>query len=105
MNDSEFNTLADAALKQIEAGLEASDADLDFEMPSAGVLEIEFEDGSKIIVNRHGAAQEVWVAARSGGFHFRWDGSVWRDTRSGDELLAALSKLTSLQSGQPVRLL
>ena len=81
MNDSEFAALTDAVLKKIEAGLEASDADLDFEMPSVGVLEIEFADRSKIIVNRHGVAKEVWVAARSGGFHYRWDGTDWRDTR------------------------
>ena len=102
MNDSEFNTLADTALKQIETGLEASAADLDFAMVSAGVLEIEFADGSKIIVNRHGAAKEMWVAARSGGFHFRWDGKVWRDTRDNAELMAALSALVSAQAGEPV---
>jgi CyaY protein len=104
MNDSEFNALADSALKQIEAGLEASGADLDFEMASAGVLEIEFADGSKIIVNRHGAAREIWVAARSGGFHYRWDGTVWRDSRDGSELLAALSILVSAQAGAAVEL-
>lgn len=104
MNDSEFNALADAVLKKIEAGLEASGADLDFEMPSGGVLEIEFADRSKIIVNRHGAAREVWVAARSGGFHYRWDGAAWRDSRDGSELLAALSKLVSAQAGELVEL-
>ncbi|HCZ15966.1 MAG TPA: iron donor protein CyaY, partial [Candidatus Accumulibacter sp.] len=50
MNDSEFNALANAALQHIEAGLEASAADLDFEMISDSVLEIDFADGSKIIV-------------------------------------------------------
>ncbi|MBL8415105.1 MAG: iron donor protein CyaY [Propionivibrio sp.] len=104
MNDSDFNALADAALTRIEAGLEASGADLDFAMVSAGVLEIEFADGSKIIVNRHGAAQEVWVAARSGGFHYRWDGAAWRDTRDSRELMAALSALVSAQVGEPVDL-
>ena len=104
MNDSEFNDLTDAVLGQIEAGLEASGADLDFEMPSGGVLEIEFSDRSKIIVNRHAAAREVWVAARSGGFHYRWDGAVWRDSRDGSELLAALSTLVSMQAGVPVEL-
>lgn len=104
MNESEFNTLTDAVLKHIEAGLEASGADLDFEMASGGVLEIEFADRSKIIVNRHGAAKEVWVAARSGGFHYRWDGAAWRDTRDGSELLAALSTLVSAQAGEPVEL-
>ena len=104
MNDNEFNTLADTALARIEAGLEASGADLDFAMVSAGVLEIEFADGSKIIVNRHGAAQEMWVAARSGGFHFRWDGNAWRATRDGGELMAVLSVLGSAQAGEPVEL-
>ena len=104
MNDSEFNTLADAVLSRIETGLDESGADLDFAMISAGVLEIEFADRSKIIVNRHGAAKEMWVAARSGGFHFRWDGQHWRDTRDGGELLAALSSLVSAQSGTPLKL-
>ena len=104
MNDSEFNTLADAMLARIESGLDASGADLDFAMISAGVLEIELADASKIIVNRHAAAQELWVAARSGGFHFRWDGRCWRDTRDGGELLAALSALISAQSGTPLSL-
>jgi len=104
MNESEFNVLADAALKQIEAGLDASGADLDFAQVSSGVLEIEFADGSRIIVNRHAAAQEMWVAARSGGFHFRWDGAVWRDTRAAGELMAALSALVSEQAGETVDL-
>ena len=104
MNDSEFNTLADAALSRIEAGLDACGADLDFAMVSAGVLEIELADRSKIIVNRHNAAKELWVAARAGGFHFRWDGNDWRDTRDGGELIAALSRLISAQGGTPVSL-
>ena len=104
MNDSEFDALADAALKHIEAALERSGADLDFALVTAGVLEIEMADGSKIIVNRHAAAQDMWVAARSGGFHFRWDGQSWLDTRGGGELMAALSALVSTQSGETVNL-
>ena len=104
MNDSEFIALADQTLKQLELALETSDADLDCSMTSNGVLEIEFDDGGKIIVNRHAVAKEMWVAARSGGFHFRWDGSVWRDTRTGGELMAALSDLVSAQSGTKVDL-
>ena len=104
MNDSEFNSLADTVLKQIEIGLEVSGADVDFSTAAEGVLEIEFADKSKIIVNRHGAAKEVWVAARSGGFHFRWDGNAWRDTRDSSELMLALSALVSIQSGETVDL-
>jgi CyaY protein len=104
MDDREFNTLADAVLARIEAALESSDADIDFELAAGGVLEIEFGDGSKIIVNRHGAAREIWVAARAGGFHFRWDGSGWRDTRDGAELMSKLSVLASQQAGEAINL-
>jgi CyaY protein len=105
MDEREFESRATPALQAIERALEASGAELDFELKEGGVLEIEFEDGSKIIVNRHGAAREIWVAARSGGFHFRWDGGAWRDTRGGAELFAALSQLVSQQLGRGVRLL
>ena len=81
MNESEFNGLADKMLDRIERALEHCGADLDCSRVGDGVLEIEFEDASKIIVNRHLAAQELWVAARSGGYHFRWDGESWRNTR------------------------
>ena len=106
MNDSEFKALADAALERIEAALDraADDADLDWSRVATGVLEIEFADGSKIIVNKHGVAREIWVAARSGGFHFRFDGARWCDTRDGEELLAKLSRLASGQAGEPVPL-
>jgi CyaY protein len=104
MEDREFNTLADAALARIEAALEASCADIDFELAAGGVLEIEFADGSKVIVNRHGVAREIWVAARAGGFHFRWDGAAWRDTRDGGELMNKLSALASQQAGEEINL-
>lgn len=103
MEDKEFNALADLALTAIDAALEASDADVDCELAAGGVLEIEFADGSKIIVNRHGVAKEIWVAARAGGFHFRWDGAVWRDTRDGTELMEKLSALASQQAGESIR--
>lgn len=104
MNDTDFEKLADQALARVETAFEESGLDADIQLKEGGVLEIEFEDGSKLIVNRHRPAREIWVAARSGGFHFRWDGAVWRDSRSGDELFAALSRLASQQSGQPVLL-
>ena len=102
MTESEFERLADAALTAVERSLEASGVDADTQTKGAGVLEIEFEDGSRMVLNRHGAARELWVAARSGGFHFRYDGQAWRDTRDGGEFFAALSKLVSAQSGAPV---
>ena len=104
LSDTEFERLAAQVLARVEAALDASGIDADFELKEGGVLEIEFADGSKIIVNRHAAAREIWVAARAGGFHFRWDGGAWRDSRDGSELFAALSKLVSAQGGNAVLL-
>jgi iron-sulfur cluster assembly protein CyaY len=102
MTPSEFDSLADAMLERIARAVEETGADCDCEPKGSGVLELEFADGSRIVVNRHSAASQIWVAARSGGYHFRWNGSDWVDTREGGELLAALSKLVSEQSGRAV---
>ena len=102
MTESEFEALADAVIAALERALEASALDVDLQMKGSGVLEVEFADGGKIIVNRHNAAREVWVAARSGGFHFRYDGARWLNTRDGSELFASMSRLCSAQGGTPV---
>ena len=102
MTEAEFERLSRSTLEQLRAAVEASGIDADVEEKGDGVVELEFEDGSRMVINRHGAAREIWVAARAGGYHFRWDGSAWRDTREGTELFAALSKLVSAQGGIPV---
>ncbi len=104
MDEREYGQRADATLHDIEARLDALGGDFDYEIAGGGILEIEFPDGSKIIVNKQAAAREIWLAARSGGFHYRWDGAGWRDTRSGEELYAALGRLIGMQSGTPVDL-
>ncbi len=104
MTESEFNALADAALERLERTLEEHAPDCACETKADGVLELEFDDGSRIIVNRHSPAREIWVAARSGGHHFRWDGAKWADTRDGLELFQSLSKLVSAQSGRAISL-
>lgn len=102
MNESEFNALAVSTLDRLAAAIEGSQLECDCEFKGDGVLEIEFENGIRIIVNRQSAAQELWVAAKSGGFHFRHDGTSWLNARDGSELFATLSRLVSEQSGQSV---
>lgn len=108
MTETEFLVLSAAVLRQIEQSVEsaAADAGVDVECSFSGnVLEIEFVDnGSKIIVNSQAPMQEIWVAAKSGGFHFRCDGDRWVDTRSGEELYAALTKMASAQAGHSLTL-
>jgi CyaY protein len=99
MTDADFESFAEATLAAIERALDRVALDVDVEAKGDGVLEIEFADGSKVIVNRHAAAREIWVAAKSGGFHFRRVGETWHDTRDGTELFAALSRIVSAQSG------
>lgn len=100
MDEFEFNVLADAELARIEAALEQCGAEIDIEPKPGGVLEVEFENGTRIIINRHSAAREIWVAAKSGGFHFRPAEGGWRATRDGAELYAMLSMLVSEQAGR-----
>jgi CyaY protein len=104
MSDPTFQRDAETTLDALEAALErAADAGLDVEIErTGGVITLSFEDGSKIIVNSHSAAQEIWIAARAGGFHYRRRDGRWIDGRSGDELFAALSRLVSQQAGSAV---
>ena len=104
VTDSEFEALADAAIAALERALDATTLDLDIETKGAGVLEVEFTDGARVVINRHTAAREIWVAARSGGFHFRYETGKWHNTRDGSELFAALSRLFSAHSGTAVTL-
>ena len=104
MNESEFESLADRTIAELEQAFERAAPDADVEAKGTGMLEVGFADGSKIVINRHGAAREIWVAARGGGFHFRHDGAAWRDTRAGTELFDAVSRLATQQYGEEVRL-
>jgi CyaY protein len=104
MEESTFNALAEAELARIEEALETCGIDIDVEARPGGILEVEFEDGSKIIINRHSAAREIWVAAKSGGFHFRPEDGRWIAGRDGAELYALLSRVVGEQAGQAVEL-
>ncbi len=98
MEETEFHRAVDGVLSRIERAAEGSegiDADLE-----AGILTLECPDGSRIIVNRQTPNREVWVAARSGGFHFAWKDGAWRDTRSGEELFASLARIVLAQGGE-----
>lgn len=103
MTETEFMKLADATLSQIEDAFDRASAvaGVDIECARSGnVLEIEFVDNdTKIIVNSQAAMQEIWVASKSGGFHFKLREGQWLDTRDRSELFAALSRMASAQAG------
>jgi CyaY protein len=99
MSEKNFNELADAVFQRIEQALDDSDADIDYDS-NGSVMEIEFADGSQVIVNRHAANQEIWLAAKSGGFHYKYQNGNWFSQRDGSELFARLSELVQLGSGK-----
>ena len=103
IEESAFIALTDRVLETIGTALDAAGSDLDWS-ENDGVLTIECADGSRVIVNRHLPNRELWVAARSGGFHFRAEGGAWRDTKSGEELATALERLLRSQADAVVRL-
>jgi CyaY protein len=96
MNESEFHRAVDAVLARVESAVEGADLDVDLE---SGILTVTCPDDTRVIVNRQTPNREIWVAARSGGFHFTWRDGAWRDTRSGDELFASLARVIESQSG------
>jgi CyaY protein len=111
VEEREFLALADAELARLEAALERwqdeSETDWDYELKPGGIIEIDFAAGGKLIINRHAAAREIWVAARSGGYHFKPPASAggrWLDARAGRSLEEILSGCFSEQGGVALRL-
>ncbi|HEY8857545.1 MAG TPA: iron donor protein CyaY [Rugosibacter sp.] len=108
MDEQTFIQMADQELSRIEAALEAvserDTADFDVETKPGGVIEIECENGSKIIINRHTAAREIWIAAKSGGYHFRPQEGEWLANRDGEALWAAIARVLSEQTGVMINL-
>jgi CyaY protein len=101
MSDSEFLELIEHTLRRVENALEDSSADVE-PARSGNVLSLEFEDGTKVVINSQIALHELWVAARAGGFHYRYDGAAWRNTRDGSEFFQVLSELVSSHAGTPI---
>ena len=106
MDESEFNQRVDGVIELIEERLDELDTDLDYDS-AGGILTIEFEDGSKVIINRQAPLKQIWLATRSGGFHFNYNAEVdgWLKDDDGTELFAALTKYCSEHAGETVDLM
>ncbi|MEO8249654.1 MAG: iron donor protein CyaY [Burkholderiales bacterium] len=102
MTDPEFMDRAEALLQAIETGCDrindASDADIDNQRVG-GMVTLSFPNGSQIVVNLQKPLHEVWLAAPSGGYHFRFDNGQWNDTKGQGEFFGQLSRDASAQAG------
>jgi len=103
MNESEFEQRVAETLLRIEQAVEKDGTDIEFENVG-GILTLEFANGSKIILNKQGAAKQLWVAAKSGGFHYGYHDGQWINDQNGKELMTELSRLIHEQSGEEINL-
>lgn len=103
LNESQFNQIVDDTIIAIEDALDELDLDLDYET-SGGILTITFENGTKIIINRQSALSQLWVAAKSGGYHLNWKDDNWLAEREQLELVPLLNQLFKEQSGEAIEL-
>lgn len=112
MPESVFHQRVDAILANIENAMDDVPCDIDAEL-NGGILTLTFENDTKVIVNRQAPLREIWVAAKSGGFHFKFDAATltttspaaqrgWKDTRSSEALEVLLSRVVSEQSGNVI---
>ncbi len=101
MTDLDYMNHAEALLKAVEAQCDRvndeTDADIDNQRVG-GMVTLTFVNRSQIVINLQKPLQEVWMATRAGGFHYKFDGE-WRSTREGSEFFADLSRHASEQSG------
>ncbi|MEZ9448141.1 MULTISPECIES: iron donor protein CyaY [Vibrio] len=85
MNDTEFHQLVDIQMQNIEEAIDESEADVDYEV-TGNVMTLEFENRSQIIINRQEPMREIWLASKSGGFHFKLVDDKWTCSKTGMEL-------------------
>lgn len=96
---------AEQVLRAIEAGCDRindeATADIDNQR-TGGMITLAFANRSQIVINLQKPLHEIWLAARCGGFHYRFDGVQWMDTKGQGEFFSSLSSYASEQAGQPL---
>lgn len=105
MTDLEFLDRAEQVLAAVERQCDRindeTDADIDTQR-SGGVVTLTFHNRSQIVINLQKPLHEIWMAARSGGYHYQFDGQAWMDTKGAGEFFNALSQAARTQSGLPL---
>lgn len=103
MTDSEFMDRAEQLLREVEQACDRINDELDADLDNqrvGGMVTITFVNRSQIVVNLQKPLHEVWLAARDGGYHYRWVDGCWQDTKGQGEFFAMISRSASAQSGK-----
>lgn len=112
IDDTQFKEQAEKVFliieKTLEDAFETKDLDVDIERQGSSVLNIKFPNKTVIVVNMQTPLHELWVAAKEGGFHYRWAGTVaapmWLDTKTGEEFFASISRFVTNQGGVAIQI-
>jgi CyaY protein len=99
MDEPTFLRLAGDAIARVRRALDAQDPDVVECVPDADVVKVAFPQGAPFVLNTQRPVREIWLAADRQAWHFRFDGSSWRDKRSSDELFGALHRLVKARAG------
>ncbi|ERM59771.1 MULTISPECIES: iron donor protein CyaY [Vibrio] len=101
MNDTEFHQLVDIQMQNIEEAIDESEADVDYEV-TGNVMTLEFENRSQIIINRQEPMREIWLASKSGGFHFKLIDDKWTCSKTGMELFEMVKEECVKHAGEEI---
>ncbi len=99
MTEAAFMTLAKSTIDAVRAAIDAQDPDVVECLPEADVVKVSFPSGLPYVMNTQRPVREIWLAADREAWHFRYDGTVWRDKRSGDELVSTITRLINARAG------
>ncbi|MCL1141089.1 iron donor protein CyaY [Shewanella gaetbuli] len=107
MTDTEFHQLADeifsAIDNAIETAIDEQDADVDIDY-SGNVVQLTFEDGSQIVINKQEPLHEIWLATKTGGYHFAYVEGEWLDTRNNINFIPFVLDAIAQQGGIKISL-
>jgi len=98
MQGNEYQRISDETLQKIELLLDQTEGEIDYERNGV-VLNIEFDDGAEMVINKQAPMQEIWLASRLGAHHFQWQNGRWRDSRTQSELFEFLVETIKSLSG------
>jgi CyaY protein len=105
MTDLEYLNCAESALRAVELACDhindATDADIDNQR-SGGMITLTFANKSQIVINLQKPLQEIWLATKAGGYHYKFVDGQWLDTKNASEFFTALTREASAQAGQAV---
>ncbi|MDB5845926.1 MAG: Frataxin family protein [Polaromonas sp.] len=105
MTDLDYQNQAESVLRAVEQACDRLNDERDVDIDNqrtGGMITLSFSNHSQIIINLQKPLQEIWMAARAGGFHYKFNAGQWLDTKDGREFFANLSRYASEQAGQPL---